>query len=651
MNNSILQNLYRIFFTCLLLTTVLQPVNSKIISNVSGKSTTGSTTWNGTTWDNGAPTSTIDAIISDITYGIPASFSCNNLTINNRATLNTSGITITVYGNIINNGNGLFGQGNLIIAAICSLSGNPISIYGIITVNSDGALSTNNLLILRSYDAYTASLAGVGGSINGNVTVERWIPFHVGYRYTLVSSPVNSPTIFEAWQEGGAFSRSYGTQITGAGTGNGFDAVSAAGIASIYTYNDANSPGSKWVGLTNTNINTLSAGKGYLLFVRGSRAVTPGTVSYFSDTTTLRATGTVTTGTVTFAVSGGTTGTPALLSGNGKYNLIANPYACAIDWTSAGITQNNISNSFTVYDPNLGIFVTSDGITKSPNLGQQQAQFIQSGQAFFIQNNNSAEPSLVIGEGAKAPSVNTNTDFTVFGIHDPIPQLNVNFYRSDSSFADGAVAIFSSKYKKGDNANNADKFPNFGEIVSFAENTRNLSIDARPMPVSDTLQISTSQMKANTSYKIAIDGNGFDSNNLSDATLIDNLTGVHTVIDLNTITNYSFKTTASNEAGRFMIVLNNKATGVTADNSNNGLTVTLGSNPVKDRIVVNYSTNQTGNATVRLININRQLLTSINLGTLQTGQVIIPVSQYASGMYLVEVVSGENKVIRKVIKE
>jgi hypothetical protein len=607
------------------------------------------TTWNGSSWDNGTPNSTIDAIIASSTT--PGSFTCQNLTINsgNALTIGT-GVTATVNGNITNNGNGISGTGNLTIALSSALSGTAISFNGVLTVNSGATLTTNSLLILSSNSTNTASLAPVAGTISGNITVERYIPSHTSRRYTFVSSPVNSPTIYSAWQEGGAATSGYGTQITGASTGSGFDAASAAGIASIYKYNDANAFGSKWVGLTNTNVNTLSAGTGYLLFVRGDRTVAPGG-SGATGATTLRATGTVTTGTVTFATSAGTAGTPQLLSGVVKYNLIANPYPCAIDWTSGSITKTNLTGSFTVYDPNLGSFVTSNGSTVAPNTSNQQAKYIQSGQAFFIQNANSSTPGLVIAEAAKTTSALTASSNTVFGFTAPTAQINVNFYAADNSFADGAVAVFNSKYNNQEDTNDADKFPNFNEMVSFAENTRNLSIDARAMPVNDTLQISTSQMTANATYKIAIDGNGFDINNLSGASLIDKVTGIHTVLDLSTITNYSFTTTAASEAGRFLIVLSNKAAVVAVDNSNNGLTVTLESNPVKDRIVVNYSANQTDNTSIRLININGQPLTSMNLGTQQTGQVIIPVSQYASGLYFVEVVSGGNKIIRKVMKE
>ncbi len=239
----------------------------------------------------------------------------------------------------------------------------------------------------------------------------------------------------------------------------------------------------------------------------------------------------------------------------------------------------------------------------------------------------------------------------MFGTQLPTAQLNVNFYRADNSFADGAVAVFNNNYSKQNDAKDADKFLNFNETISFSENNRTLSIDARPMPVNDTLQINTNKMTANTTYTIAIDGNGFDNTNLSSAVLIDNLTSIRTNIDISGITNYSFTTTTANESGRLQIVLNNKSTAIATDDTNTELSVTLGANPVTDHILVNYAAKQSGNTSIRLINIAGQSLTNINLGLQQNGQISIPVSQYTKGLYLVEVIVGENKVLKKVMKD
>jgi len=605
-----------------------------------------STTWSGSSWNAGTPTSTVDAIIASNTT--PGSFTCKALTINSGVALTIgSGVTATVNGNITNSGNGISGVGNLTIAASSALSGTAFSFNGVLTVNSGAILTTNSLLTLSSNSTATASLAAVAGSISGNVTVERYIPAHTTKSYTLVSSPVSSPTIYTAWQEGGASTSGYGTKITGASTGNGFDAASAAGIASMYSYNDANSGTAKWVGLTNTNVNTLTAGTGYLLFVRGDRTIGTGVSS--SSATTLRATGTLTTGTVTFATSGGTTGTPHLLATSGTYNLIANPYPCAIDWTNAGVTKTNVSSTFTVYDPNLGSFVTSDGTTVSPNTGRQQAKYIQSGQAFFILST-SAAPQLTIAESAKTTSTTTGSSTTVFGNETPDAQLNFNVYKTSTGksdvFADGAVAVFNNSYTRGLDQKDAHKFSNFYENVSFVCNNTNLSIEGRPFPAgADTLFVNMQQIGTGMDYKIVIDATGFNNNNITSATLIDQLTGNTKLLDLGTKNEYVFTNdTTSNK--RFMIVFSNAGKLTAIDNSIANNAIATYPNPIVNELRISSKTVMN---TVRVIDARGEpSVIQTNINSLQTK---LNVSNLTSGMYMVEVtdVNG-NRAVKKVIK-
>ncbi|HAI83670.1 MAG TPA: hypothetical protein DCL43_08385, partial [Chitinophagaceae bacterium] len=96
--------------------------------------------WNGTSWSPSAPSSTADAIIASSTA--PSSFTAKGLTINSGVSLNINGINATIHGDINNNGNGITGTGNLIIASSSVLQGNPIAMEGTLTVNA-GTLTTN----------------------------------------------------------------------------------------------------------------------------------------------------------------------------------------------------------------------------------------------------------------------------------------------------------------------------------------------------------------------------------------------------------------------------------------------------------------------------------------------------------------------------
>ncbi|MFY7886804.1 MAG: hypothetical protein ACOVOV_18375, partial [Dolichospermum sp.] len=147
-----------------------------------------STTWNGTTWSNGVPSSTVDAIIASNTA--PASFACKAFTINSTFALNTTGITATVNGNIVNNGNGIAGTGSLIINANSTISGTAISFNGALTVNTGATLTTGGLLTLASNATNTARVANSAGLIDGVVTVQRYIPGKRAWRF--LTAPLSS---------------------------------------------------------------------------------------------------------------------------------------------------------------------------------------------------------------------------------------------------------------------------------------------------------------------------------------------------------------------------------------------------------------------------------------------------------------------------
>ncbi|MFM2145824.1 MAG: hypothetical protein RL732_660, partial [Bacteroidota bacterium] len=112
--------------------------------------------------------------------------------------------------------------------------GNTLNVYRTITPTA-GTLNTGGYLVLKSNSSGTARIAaGSGTYINGEVTVERYIP-NTGRRYRLLTPTVNtSGSIRLNWMENGMITSigtnnnpnpGYGTQITGqGGNASGFDA-------------------------------------------------------------------------------------------------------------------------------------------------------------------------------------------------------------------------------------------------------------------------------------------------------------------------------------------------------------------------------------------------------------------------------------------
>ena len=529
--------------------------------------------------------------------------------------------------------------------SITAISGNTLTLSATVTITNATVL-TFNYRILTLTAAATTTLASTLLNIGAGQILLLTKP---------VTGPFNSAPL--------TFTNNFGTQITGGAAGggvtNGFDLPITSG-SSIFTYDDtqngvAATPSQpKWTAVPNTNINTPA--KGYLLFVRGDRSVdrttTPGSTT--ASATTLRATGAIGQGSVTPTLT--------TLTAN-KYNLIANPYPSAVTWSGANsVTKNNIGNSFYVYDPNNQLFYTSDGSTVSPSpaligitpISQQQPNVIQSGQAFFIQNAATGTPSITFTETSKV-TANTATNATVFGETEAKSQLNLNIYRTAGNvFADGAVALFGKDYSASVSMDeDALKFTNFNESFSLRSNDQNLSIEKRPLVSgNDTLHFTLGNF-GKRDYSFVIDGNNFAN---TTAMLEDKYTATKQAIDLAGATTYNFTVNAdagSNSNDRFIITLGSTATIVATDvTTNNNLFVKMSPNPVSNQLQLSFKTEKAEQATIKIINSLGQVVKTVNAGKTDNGNISISVTSLSTGVYTVQLLSGDKQVTtQKLVKE
>jgi len=386
---------------------------------------------------------------------------------------------------------------------------------GVVTINA-GTFNTNGNLTLRSDASGTASIGNSGGTINGNITVERYIPARRAWR--LMTSPLNAPgapTINAAWQEGAGLSDAnpnpgYGTHITGGTTANGFD-QSPTNISSLKYFT-----GTSWVAIANTLSVPVTQYPGYMFFVRGNRAydILTTVTSTTPFTTNIRSKGNVNQGTQaakTVAATG--------------YTLLGNPYACPIDFNAVIAGSANVKNRFRVWDPTLGgtngvgAYVLLDwngsGYTVTPSASLNG--IIQAGQAFFTESSNGSLPgSFVVNESHKT----TGTATTIFGrpaqADDAMLAIDLKIVNDDStiSLADGALARYNDIYSNNIDGDDAVKFTNNNENISIVTNGQGLIVDKRTVPAeADTLKLKFTGIK-NINYQFEITTANFSAANV-----------------------------------------------------------------------------------------------------------------------------------------
>lgn len=254
-----------------------------------------------------------------------------------------------------------------------SINGSEIHITRELAVNA-GTLNTNGLLVIDSDATGDGSIASIGGTINGSVTVDRYI--NAGpTNWRFLSSPVIGATILD-WQD------SFVTSGFPGSTSPSFPFVS------VYSYNESigGSQDNGYVAPSNAS-NALGVGTGYFVWSGNGNNTT--------DAFTVRVDGNVNNGSVNL---------PVTYTNNVDVNadgwcLVGNPYASAVDWNSSGWTKQNMDDAIYVWNADLNQFssyVAGVGLNGGSNR-------IASSQAFFVKAS-SAAPVLTIDQDAKVTS-------------------------------------------------------------------------------------------------------------------------------------------------------------------------------------------------------------------------------------------------------
>ena len=583
---------------------------------------TSSINWNDAgNWSCGVPAMFTDVIIQPATFNpqVTSASAAHNITIQSGGSLTVSD-KLQISGTISTDPSGIFDVStgtielngsttqniysgtftgnkieNLIISNNVTLNGAD-SLFGVLSFGAtNNTFTTNDNLTLRSVALTTAAVDVIGSAnaITGNVTVERYIatgsaPNHAkGWQLLAIptsgSTYNNGQSIKDAWQEGASVTDvgnntpgsagnpvpGYGTMITSNRTtaiADGFDAYTSPGpsMKAFDTLtNDYDGPVSTTIPIFNK--------KGYFTFVRGDRSVT--TFSGAPLPTILRTKG------ILF-----TPAHPPLATniGTGKFESIGNPYAAPIDMRNITISSG-VDSFFQVWDPrvgssyNYGAFVTFlfDGTNYEVGTnggGSYPANgtifnYLQSGQAFFMQTAPGSPGTVTFSESAKAVNASFTSIFTRQASGARITsgsrvvstlRTSLNTVNADGStkdLVDGVLDQFDDSYSNAIDRLDARKMPNTGENLSIKTAGTLLVIERKHTVVQDdTIHLNLTNERVQQ-YRYH-----FEAQNMSTTAqgfVIDKYKQTSTPLNLGGTTDYDFS--VENIAGsyapdRFMIV-------------------------------------------------------------------------------------------------
>jgi hypothetical protein len=537
------------------------------------------------------------------------------------------------------------GSGNftdLVITGNTTLNG-AVSINNRVTILT-GVLTTNGNLTLKSTDSKTAFISsiGSGGSIVGNLTVERFIPAQRKFRF--LASPVVGATAAQ-WRDNGNSNPGLGIHITGSGgASNNFD-VSNTNAPSAFTYTEANGDvinttigGSNNAGWTafNSGSQALTNGQGFRVLVRGDRTLSlSSTPAPAANATTLSLTGSYPNSPVTINVT-----RAADIAGKG-WNLVGNPFPCTISWNAIS-KSIEVTNTYQTFNPNTNAYVSWNG-----SIGDATDN-ISSGQGFLVfvaSGSNYTNGSITVDESDKVTNNGGSffkTDLkNLLKISMKYDTNNIN--NTFIHFRDQATAFFDPAY-------DAPKLNNPGvNLASKDEHGNYYSINSLPLnDLNNTKKIPLSVINsAEASYTLEFNEvNSFDGFEIY---LEDKFTNTSSLLTEGM--KYAFTLSsdkASTNDGRFNLIITNKITGL----ANQTLTkhLALFPNPTSDKITLYLNNTSSSEFNFEIYNQLGAQIKAGNLNFNTNGSQSIGVEELNTGVYYIKVYNATATQTIKFIK-
>ncbi len=630
--------------------------------------TTVGTTLTGTINMNGTSAQSIVGNVSSSTGAIPnltignttaaVTISSGSLyvggafTINSSASFSTGGNTISFGGNIANSGTFTpststiflrhsaaqsinFGAGASINTLTCSKSSNTATINAATTITdlltcTGGTLNLNGNVTIASTASKTANVGNsTGGTISGNANVQRFIT-SAGRRYRFLASPVSGATM-SAWKNT--------IHITGTGgAANNFDPT-VGDQPSVYTYDETLITGdlnTGWVSATNGSTDPLTIGKGFRVFIRGSRSGAKLVPPYDpQDAVTLSVTGPLNNGNFVFSPTFTSSGNAA----NDGWNMLGNPYACGYDWNSfydAGSNRTNMDPTVYIFDGTTNAYLSYNA---SSNTGGLTSGIIPSGSAFYIKATG-ASPALTFTEAFKS----TITPSSTFKMKEPELEIIME------TAASNEIDKYYFKVMPG-STNNYDGFDIIKlsnanvNVSSYGQDGQQLTASVIPELTDLTIiPLKVVAAKAST-FKFTFNGvNGFTG---SDFVLIDKFK--NTTTPLMDSTTYSFvmdSVTGSYGDKRFEIAIAKNRTSIDKyfETINNILTATVYPNPAVNELNIEVNKNAKIEQ-VSVFDISGKQVTNYT----STGSKL-DISNLSNGTYLIEVMTNQGRLTTKFVK-
>ena len=330
-------------------------------------------------------------------------------------------------------------------------------------------------------------------------------------------------------------------------------------------------------------------------------------------------------------------------SANQDYNMVGNPYASPVDVgvvaANAKIAGNIAGPAFYVWNTFLGasgLFQTITINTVTPT-----SYFLQANECFQIRaDHNNA--TMTFAESNKGSNRNLN-------LMRPAPEsvslfiYDANYHLYDMlhiKFNEGAADAEDAEL----DARKLMSGTDFG-FYSLSADKQKLAIDVRPYNKEKVVPLGIYSEYAQEyiirAESIVVPGGG-------ELYLHDKLLNEYVLLSQGTEYRFTVATDARTQGDdRFELSMKPAQTVATVK----GLQVSMTPNPATDEVKLSFTSGKKDNIRVRVLDMSGVCVYTEDLGAQMSGTTNIGLSRFAPGIYMIEVTSGKDKSIQRLVKE
>ncbi len=495
----------------------------------------------------------------------------------------------------------------------------------------DGKFNPNGELTLKATATKTARLAAV----NANASVESEITYQTYYdntntdqswRYfTFPGSDVHPDAV-----------QSAGFYMRGGAVTNPSASVPAFNVGNYEGLRFYQENGQTFENKTNSNFTT---GQGYFVYDYKNLSQ-----SIYSITAI------PVVGSQSLPVTFNSTGEPD----DDGWNLVGNPFMSAIDWDN--VTKSNIENAIYYNDNATGTTVVKSFVGGVGTPGTVTSKIAMS-QAFWV-HATAASPSVTVPESAKA-NISSTKLYKIAPIQN---LLRIKIADADGvsdetviRFKDGTTNDFDTKYDAYQRPQSQVTISSDYSVSELDEEKMSLVINSLEYIGEDTIPLVLENLKEGN-YTINI-----IENSLFDEAAIVNL-DTEEEVNVTDLSNYTIAVANGEESirNRYAIVTKQREAPKDENNDDPVSSVSLKEsvmelaiypNPaVDEQVTLRYAKLKLGKATVQLIDMMGNILTTENVTINSTsGSLNLPLSTVSNGVYHIVLVQGEQRVAHKLV--